>query len=160
MSPDLILHRLRRFLLTLSGLLFGGTVIELVLTNHMEGLVQLIPFGLCGLGLLAVVFVLLRPHRQSLLAMRGCMGVVALGSLYGVYEHITNNIAFQLEIHPNATVRDVFMDALGGASPLLAPGILTLAAILAVAATYYHPTLEHSAEEPQGRRILLKEKLN
>jgi hypothetical protein len=143
----------------LSGLLFGGTVIELLLVNHMESLVQLIPFGLCGLGIVAVIAVLLRPQRQSLLGLRACMSVVALGSLYGVYEHISNNIAFELEIQPNAPFRNIFIEALGGANPLLAPGILVLAAILAIAATYYHPALERSSEKRRGR-ILLKENLN
>jgi hypothetical protein len=59
--------------------------------------------------------------------------------LIGIYEHIEHNLAFELEIRPNATAGQVFMEALGGASPLLAPGILALAAILAIAATYYHP---------------------
>jgi hypothetical protein len=159
MSPDQILFRLRRFLLALSALLFGGTVIELWLAEHMESLVQLIPFGLCGLGIVAVIAVLLRPQRQTLLGLRGCMGLAVLGSLYGMYEHISSNIAFQLEIQPNAKFRDIFSEALGGASPLLAPGILVLAAILAIAATYYHPALERSSEKRRGR-ILLKENLN
>jgi hypothetical protein len=33
------------------------------------------------------------------------------------------------------------VDALMGANPLLAPGILALAGVLAIAATYHHPAL-------------------
>ncbi len=143
MSPDLLLFRLRRFLLALAGLLFVGTVIELWLADHMKEAVQLIPFALCGLGLIAVSAALLRPHRKILLALRGCMGLVALGSLLGIYQHLQSNLAFELEIHPTATASDVVMGTLGGASPLLAPGILALAAVLAVAATCYHPALTY-----------------
>lgn len=57
-------------------------------------------------------------------------------------EHIEHNLAFELEIRPNATTGDVFFEALSGANPLLAPGILGLAAIVALAATYYHPQLD------------------
>jgi hypothetical protein len=69
------------------------------------------------------------------------MLLVGLGSLFGLYEHIEHNLAFELEIRPTAAVNDVFMEALKGASPLLAPGILGLAALIALAATYYHPAL-------------------
>jgi hypothetical protein len=68
---------------------------------------------------------------------------VALGSLLGVYEHIEGNIGLLLEVTPNATTAKIISEALGGANPLLAPGMLALAAVLAVAATYYHPALEH-----------------
>jgi hypothetical protein len=141
-SADVILARLRRFLLVLAGLLFVGTLTELGFTNHMESPVQLIPFALCGLGILAVLAALARPSRAVLLALRAGMILVTLGSLFGLYEHFSENLAFQLEIQPNAAAGDVLVKALGGANPLLAPGILALAAVLAAAATYSHPSLQ------------------
>ena len=69
------------------------------------------------------------------------MLVGLVGSLFGIYEHLEHNIEFALEIRPNAAVADVFWGALAGANPLLAPGILAFMAILALAATYYHPAL-------------------
>ena len=65
----------------------------------------------------------------------------------------TRQYEFALEIQPNATTSEIVMDALRGANPLLAPGVLALAAILAIAATYYHPALhqdEQMAEMPVG----------
>jgi hypothetical protein len=90
---------------------------------------------------LAVVAALFRPNRATLLVLRGVMGLVTLGGLFGVYEHLEHNLAFELEIRPTATVTAVLMEALKGASPLLAPGILALTALIAIAATYYHPAL-------------------
>jgi hypothetical protein len=141
MSPAGILSRLRRFLLVLSILLFCGTVVELLLVKHWGDGVQLIPFGLCGIGSIATLIMLLRPRRATVLALRWCMMLVVCGSLFGIYEHLTNNIAFQHEIKPNAPMADVFVNAIAGANPLLAPGTLAVAAILALAATYYHPAL-------------------
>jgi hypothetical protein len=46
-----------------------------------------------------------------------------------------------LEMRPSAVWSDVWFEALRGAAPLLAPGILALAAIIAIAATYEHPAL-------------------
>ena len=147
MIDALVRLRLRRFLLFISALLFVGTLVELWLTNHMESAVQLIPFALCGLGLVSVVAVLLRPQRVAMLALRACMVLVVLGSLLGIYEHIEGNLGFQRELYPNATTGKVLLGALGGASPLLAPGILALTATLALAATYYHPALAKARKE-------------
>ncbi len=141
MTDAVVLLRLRRFLLIISALLFLGTVVELWLANHTKTVVQLIPFALCGIGLIVLSVVLLYPRRAAMLALRACMVMVLLGSLFGVYEHVSGNIAFQSEIHPNANTREFVMGAIGGASPLLAPGILALAAVLALAATYHHPSL-------------------
>jgi hypothetical protein len=141
MSPADILARLRRFLLALSIMLFCGTVVELLLVNHKEDFVQLIPFVLCGLGVITALAVLLRPQRMTVLVLRTCMILVVCGSVFGIYEHLSNNISFQREIKPNAPMADVLMSAIAGGNPLLAPGTLAIAAVLALAATYYHPAL-------------------
>jgi hypothetical protein len=144
MSADLILFRLRRFLFGLAVFLCVGTVTELWFTknHHAQEVTQLIPFALCAVGLCAIISAWVRPQRLTLLGLRACMGLVLSGSVLGVYEHVASNLEYLLEIHTTATVRDVFMEALSGASPLLAPGVLALAAILAIAATYHHPALE------------------
>ena len=147
MIDALVLSRLRRFLLLVAALLFVGTVVELWLTNHMETAVQLIPFALCGLGLVSVVLVLLRTQRAALLILRACMVLIALGSLFGIYQHVGGNLGFQRELYPNAPASKVVLGALSGASPLLAPGILALVATLALAATYYHPALAKARKE-------------
>jgi hypothetical protein len=141
MSPADILSRLQRFLLVLSILLFCGTVVELLLVNHKEDFVQLIPFVLCGMGVIAASLMLFRPRRSTVLTVRVCMILVVSGSVFGIYEHLTNNITFQREIKPNAPMTDVLVSAIAGGNPLLAPGTLAIAAVLALAATYYHPAL-------------------
>lgn len=147
MSDAIVLARLRRFLLVTSALLFVGALVELWLVGHAESFVQLIPFGLCGLGLVAALFALLRPRRAALLTLRACAALAALGSLFGVYEHVEHNVAFQREIIPTSTTGELVSAALAGANPLLAPGVLALAAALALAATYQHPALLKNREE-------------
>ena len=146
MIDAVVLLRLRRFLLVTSALLFAGTLGELWLINHTEDPVQFIPFVLCGLGLLVLLVVRFRPRRATMLALRAVMALVVLGSLVGVYLHVESNLAFVREIQPNAPTREAVLGALGGANPLLAPGILSLAAMLAMAATYYHPALKKGDE--------------
>ena len=141
MSTTIVEQRLRTFLLWLAGSMCVGTIVELFLAKHYEDPLQLIPFGLCGMGLIAVLAALRRPQRTQLLALRGVMSLLLLGSLLGVYEHLVNNFAFELEMRPSAIWSDVWFQALRGAAPLLAPGILAVAAVVAIAATYAHPAL-------------------
>jgi len=155
MSTEIVVQRLRRFLLVLAGSLCIGTVVDLLLVEHRQDLVQFIPFILSGLGLIAVAAALFRPQRTTLRALQIVMVLNILGSLFGVYEHVEHNMAFALEIRPNTTTSAAFWAALSGANPLLAPGILALAAIIALAATYYHPALEDATAgiRDTGNRI-------
>jgi hypothetical protein len=136
MSTAEVLRRLRLFLLLLSSLLFAGTLLELWLVNHTEDLIQWVAFVLAGLGLLATLFFLLRHGRRTVLVLRASMFLVVLGSFFGIYQHVSNNIAFEREIQPNATLTRLVRKGLGGANPLLAPGILAVAGLLALAASY------------------------
>lgn len=145
MNAETTLARLRRFLLALAGLMFAGTVVELAFREHTEEPVQFIPFFLCGLGIAAAAAALLRPERWTLLALRASAILVGLGSLVGMYYHIAGNIAFQLETRPGTAGFELAQAALGGAAPLLAPGILALAGVLAFTATYAHPALQGAA---------------
>jgi hypothetical protein len=74
------------------------------------------------------------------------MGGAAFGSLIGVYEHIVSNLEVVREVNPNLAGVAALWQVARGASPLLAPGILALAALVAIAATYYHPALGHRAD--------------
>ena len=144
MQATTIEQRFRTFLLGLAGWICAGTIAELWLQKHTETPAQLIPFGLCGLGLIAVLAALLRPRRGTLLALRLVMGLLIAGAALGCYEHIENNLELVREIRPSAALSQIWLQVLRGASPLLAPGILALAATLAIAATYYHPALRAS----------------
>lgn len=142
MTVDPVAERLRRFMLALAVLVFLFTPAELLLVGHTGVLVQWIPFLLCGLGLIAIAVAWRWPQRSTVLVLQAVMLGIVLGSLYGGYEHLAKNIAFALEIRPNATVGDVFWGAFAGGNPLLAPGILAFGALLGWGATIGHPGLK------------------
>ena len=143
MTPEIVDLRLRRFLLMLTGFIFLGTIVELILEEHTKETLQFVPFVLCVIGFISVAAVLLRPQRSTVLGLRITMGVVALGGLLGMAIHLLNNFEFEQEIRPNAELGELLINTLKGANPLLAPGILAFAAIVALLATYYHPALAH-----------------
>ncbi|HEX5708570.1 MAG TPA: hypothetical protein VFX96_14800 [Pyrinomonadaceae bacterium] len=147
MSSDEILRRLRLFLLVLSVALMCGAVVELLMVEHTEDPVQLIPFALCGLGAAAALAALARPRRATMWALRIAMALVVSGTLLGVYLHLEGNMGLQRELSPNAPTGEILWGALSGGNPLLAPGILSVAALLALAATYKHPALDNTAKQ-------------
>jgi hypothetical protein len=142
MNAEIVAARLRRFLLALAALLCLGTLGELVLIDHLEEPLQYVPFVLCGLGLIAIAAVFFKPQRKTIWALRVIMVLVALGGFLGVYEHLAGNQEFALEINQQASGSELLMDTLTGASPVLAPGVLVITAIVAQASTYFHPALK------------------
>src|SRR5829696_5057598 len=102
MNATIIEGRLRRFLVILVALLCLGTTAELWLSKHTKDVIQVIPFVLCVVGFISVVAVLIRPKRSTILALRVVMIALVLGSLFGVYEHLTSNVDFETEMRPSA----------------------------------------------------------
>jgi hypothetical protein len=136
MSTAEVLRRLRLFLLVLSTLLFAGTILELYLVNHKHDAIQWLAFIFAGVGLLVTLGVLVRLGPTTVALLRWSMLLVIVGSVFGVYEHVSNNIAFEREIQPNATLSRLMWRGVAGANPLLAPGTLAIAALLSLAGTY------------------------
>ena len=138
-TPDRALARLRRFLIGLAGLIFLVTPVELIASDHTRTPTQWIPYGLCGLGLLCAAVIWRAPSMRAGRMVRALLIVIGLGAAYGTLEHVEKNIAFALEIHPDLGGLELAARALGGANPLLAPGILAIGAVLALAAALSAP---------------------
>jgi len=136
MSVAEVLRRLRLFLLALSSMLFAGTLLELWLVNHTEDAIQWLAFVFAGVGLLVTLVFLIRRGRITLAVLRFCMVLVIAGSLFGIYQHVSNNVAFEREIQANSTIGHLVWKGLSGANPLLAPGTLAIAGLLALAGSY------------------------
>jgi hypothetical protein len=141
---------LRRFLLLLSLLALLTTLAELWLENHTQELLQWIPWVLCAIGLLALLPTLLRPGRATLSALRVAMVVVAIGGVVGIFIHLKENVEFEQQIRANVAFIDALLAGIKGTAPLLAPGSLTFAALIAIAGTYHHPALETRALQRIG----------
>jgi hypothetical protein len=142
MSQSAVVQQLRRFLLGVVAVIFIVTVFELILLDHTEETLQWIPFIVSGIGLLATLGGWIAPSQIAIRFLRWVMIGVALASLVGIYLHFSGNLAFTREINPSFTLSESIWPAMKGSYPLLAPGILFLAGILGLAATYRHPALE------------------
>jgi hypothetical protein len=141
-STGSVESRLRLWLLLLVAAVYPGTVVELVLEKHYDKLLQFIPFALCIAGFLTVALVILYARKLTIWLMRAVMFVTMPATLFGMWEHLDGNLDFQREIRANADTWEQLTYAIHGAAPLLAPGILALAAGVALIATYGHPALQ------------------
>lgn len=136
MNEHMRLARLTNLLYGLAVITFAGTMVELLAAKHFQEPIQLLPFVLCGLGLVLVTWVWKAPSRAAVQALRGLMAVSAAASLLGVWKHVEGNIGFILEMHPTTSGWPLILGALTGRAPLLASGALALAATIAIIATF------------------------
>jgi hypothetical protein len=144
MNSEQSLARIRQFLLIISAGVFIMTVTELFFLSHWTETIQLLPFLLSGWGLIVLSLAYFRPNTMTINILRWSMIVIGLCSLIGIYEHMANNLGFQMEIQPNATSWELIMATFEGANPVLAPGILMLGAAIGWTAAYGHSTLENN----------------
>jgi hypothetical protein len=129
-ATSLAARRSRRALIGASAAVFIATPLELVLTEHTEETIQLLPFFGSGLGLACLgLGVWVRSLPRALTGT--LLGVVAAIGALGMWEHFEHNLEFVREIKPNLDGGAAVTEALFGAGPALAPGILILGAFLA-----------------------------
>jgi hypothetical protein len=143
------LVRLRFFLFVLAASLYCGTIAELLAAKHYQSPLQFAPFGLCVLGLVTLALVWKRPEPRIAAAARFAMLVIAGGSLLGIYEHIAGNLSFVHEVRPHADGMTVLKATLQGGDPILAPGVLAVAAAVTILATFTSRVITSGSEERQ-----------
>lgn len=146
------MRALRYGLLGLLAFSIAGTLVELVLLDHLEDFEQQLPFYVLAVGVLFGVAMLVRPAQLTVrlfqLVMVAFIGIGALGIWY----HYRGNVEFELEMYPTLQGFELFWKALEGATPTLAPGLMVQLGLLGLACTYAHPALHgrtgaHSKEE-------------
>jgi hypothetical protein len=139
----------------LLGILFiaaGGTALELLLLEHFESKTQLIPLGLLGASLAAIVWVTLTRSSGSVRVFRAVMVLLIVGGLAGLYLHYQGNAAFELDVEPDMEGLKLFKAAITGATPALAPGSLIQMGLLGLAYTFRHPALRSKIDQPPNER--------
>jgi hypothetical protein len=142
MKTEEVLRRLRVFLLGFSIFIFAGTIVELLALKHYNEDLQWVPLVLCPLGIILAALFLTKPSKGLLKVVRiGMWGIVA-GGLIGTLIHVSDNLERIFEGGGRTSLMDIFYAAAGGRNPLLAPGILIIAAAMSLAAIYHHPVGE------------------
>lgn len=122
-----------------------GMLAELLLLAHTEGVLQLIPVVLLGIGLAAAGWVGVSRSRTSVLTLRWTGVVQLLAGVTGLWLHYRSNVEFELEMAPDARGAGLVWAALTGAIPALAPGAMVQLGLLGIVYAVAHPALSGSS---------------
>ena len=127
---------LRRWVLAVLVLGLAGTVTELVLLEHYEQPLQLVPLVLIVAAVAAIGWQWRRNDAASLRA-RNRHGAVRTGGLAGVVAHFHGSAEFQLELNPSMCTWELVEKIVRAkAPPLLAPGMMLQMGLLGLAYVY------------------------
>jgi hypothetical protein len=141
------LSRLRSILLWTLLLGAAGMMAELLLIGHVESVAQFVPLVLLATGLLAAIVLLAAPTRAGLRLLQLLMTLFLGSGILGVGLHYQGNTEFELEMHPSISGVELLSKTLTGATPVLAPGSMSLLGVIGLASTYRHPLLRGNAPE-------------
>ena len=130
----------------------AGTLLELLLIGHDEMATQLLPLVLLGGGILVGVWTLIAPRLLTIRTLQVLMVTFVGSGLAGVGLHYKGNEAFELEMMPSRGGVSLLSKTLTGATPVLAPGSMSLLGFVGLAFTHRHPLLRsrQTLEEEQS----------
>ena len=128
----------------LGALSFGvaGMTVELLLLGHVDGTAQWIPIVLLGASLLLLAWHAVAPSRVTVRALQVAMILFVITGGIGVGLHYDGNVEFELELSPEARGLELVTKTLTGATPVLAPGMMTLLGLVGLALVHRHPATE------------------
>jgi hypothetical protein len=128
------------------GLVAFGTLAmlaELTLIGHTEDSNQLIPLGVGGVGMVAVLWTALAPRVGALRFLQLVMLLYIGSGVVGVTLHAVANAEFQREMDSTIVGIKLLMKVLEATSPpAMAPALMVQLGLLGLLFTYKHPVLK------------------
>lgn len=116
-----------------------GALAELLLLGHYEEPLQLVPLTALGLGALALATFLFVRRRWALRFLQTVMAGFVLAGGLGILSHYRGNVEFARELYPELGGWELFVEAMTGATPALAPGTMALLGVLGLIYCYGYP---------------------
>ncbi len=133
--------RIRLYVTLVAICMWTGVIVELILAEHTEDWRQLIPFVVCGIGLAATIWFKVSPTQRTAASVRWVAYAAFVTAAAGVYLHLRANIEIELEVGGSAPFGQILWDSIFGASPMFAPGMIAVTAVLTLIVLYRHPNL-------------------
>jgi hypothetical protein len=141
MNEPAVLSTIRTILLWALVLGAIGMMAELLLIGHDESTSQWVPLVLLGAGVVLGASLIVVPAAWSLRLLQLLMVLFVGSGMLGVALHYQGNAEFELEMHPSLAGMELVTGTLTGATPVLAPGSMSLLGVVGLAFTYRHPLL-------------------
>jgi hypothetical protein len=121
--------------------------LELWLIGHVEEVFQLVPMALLAAGFLSLVWLAAAPSPWSVRAVQIVMALFLISGGVGIGLHYRGNEEFELEMYPDMSGVELAKKALSGATPVLAPGSMSLLGLVGLAVAHRHPADGYGHEE-------------
>ena len=138
--------RLRGILWAVALAVYLGAAVELALVEHWAEWQQWIALVVVGVAGAVTAVGWRSPSPGTLRAVRAVSAVVLVVSVVGVGFHLWGNFEFSREVAPGETAVERLWDTVSGGNPAFAPGMLAVAAVLALAAVWRHPAGRRAAD--------------
>jgi hypothetical protein len=149
-TPGSVPRMLRRLLMGTLVLGLVGTLVELLLLEHFEGVWQYIPIVLIGLALAALLWHAAARSRMTVRVIQATMGVFTASGLLGTWLHYKGNADFERELEPAIAAWQLFKMSMLGATPVLAPGTMIQLGLIGLAWSFRHPALSRGPVSPSS----------
>ncbi len=137
----LALGTIRALLLAIVFLGIIGAIVDLLLLGHVEGAAEFSPLVLLAASLVIAIWHGVAPGVASVRALQLAMLLCVAVGLVGIGYHYASNEEFERELYPTVDEMTLLRESLSGATPLLAPGSLTMLGLVGLTYTVRHPRL-------------------
>jgi len=138
--------RIRAFLLATLAVGIIGMGVELLLIGHAESVQQQIPLVLLALGAVTLGVHAAASRPVTVRALQAVMTLFVISGAVGVWLHYRGNVEFELEMYPSMGGLELVQKTLTGATPVLAPGSMTLLGLIGLTHSYRHPCIYGGAD--------------
>jgi len=109
---------------------------ELFLVGHYEDTWQFAPLGLLALVIVVTGAYLWRPSEALRRVVAGVMWICIICGLAGNWLHYRGNAEFEREMYPDRAGFELVRESLSGATPVLAPGTMTVIGLFGLVAAW------------------------
>ncbi len=128
------METLRRWIAVVLVLGMLGTIVELILLEHYEQPLQLVPVILILAGGGALLWHSRSQDQASRMTLIAVMAVFVVSGFAGFVAHFLGSAEFQLELNPDMGTGELLAKILRAkAPPLLAPGMMIQMGLLGLA---------------------------
>jgi len=135
------LDTVRRVLLAILIIGLVGTATELLLLDHDEEAIQLVPLALIAIAFVTIAWHALNPGGASLRLFQAVMVLLIVAGGVGTILHYRANVEFQREVDPSIAGRALILKAMKAkAPPALAPGTMAQLGLIGLAYAYRYPS--------------------
>jgi hypothetical protein len=149
MSAELAatLARVRRWIMALLVAGVVATGIELLLLDHDEDALQLVPLLLIACACAVLAWHGVSRTARSVRLLQAVMALFVVSAFAGLALHFRGNLEFQLELDASQSRWQLFTKVMRAkAPPALAPAVMAELGILGLLYAYRHPSTTRSPD--------------